>query len=159
MDMIDHAEKARSLFYEGYNCAQAVLCAFTDVTGMDMKLSAKMASSFGGGLGRQREVCGTVSAACLVLGIVMGYSDPKDPEAKKNHYALVRRFCDSFRGCEGSIICRELLTKAQVEERSITPGADPEARTAEYYKKRPCPQLAWQAAHILEDMLRSCPNI
>ena len=158
MDKTDHAEKAKSLFYEGYNCAQAVLCAFTDVTGIDLESSAKMASSFGGGLGRQREVCGTVSAACLILGIVMGYSDPGDPEAKKNHYALVRRFCDSFRACEGSIICRELLLKSHVNESSIAPGGDPEARTAEYYQKRPCPQLAWQAAHILEGMLPSSPD-
>ena len=151
--MIDHAEKAKSLFYEGYNCAQAVFCAFTDVTGIDLERSARMASSFGGGLGRQREVCGTVSAACLVLGIARGYSDPKDSDAKKNHYALVRRFCDSFRSLEGSIICRELLAKAHVNEASITPGGDPEERSAEYYKKRPCPQLAWQAAHILDEIL------
>ena len=153
--MIAHAEKAKSLFYEGYNCSQAVLCAFTDITGIDLESSARMASSFGGGLGRQREVCGTVSAACLVLGIVMGYSDPKDPEAKKDHYALVRRFCDSFRASEGSIICRELLVKAHVEQTSITPGGEPEERSAEYYKKRPCPQLAWQAAHILDEILAS----
>lgn len=153
--MIDHADRAKALFYEGYNCAQAVFCAFTDVTGIDLETSAKMASSFGGGLGRLREVCGTVSAASLVLGIVLGYSDPKDPEAKKNHYALVRRFAEQFRSSEGSIICRELLTKAHVDEASVKPGGDPQERTAEYYKKRPCPQLVWQSAHILDTILEA----
>ena len=79
---MDHAEKARQLFLEGYNCAQAVVCAFEDMTGLDRETSARLASSFGGGMGRLREVCGTVSGALLVLGLLCGYSDPKDPWAK-----------------------------------------------------------------------------
>ena len=79
---MDHAEKARALFLEGYNCAQAVLCAFDDLTGLDRETSARLASSFGGGMGRMREVCGTVSGALLVLGILCGYADPGDRQAK-----------------------------------------------------------------------------
>ena len=149
----DHADKARELFLEGYNCAQSVFCAFSDITGLDMETSARLASSFGGGLGRLREVCGTVSAAAMVLGIVMGYSDPKDVEAKKRHYVLVREFAQRFREAEGAIICRELLTKANIDSQTVRGGGDPGERTAEYYKKRPCPELAWKAAHILDIML------
>ena len=69
---MDHSQKAQNLFLEGYNCAQAVLCAFDDVTGIDKQTSTRLASSFGGGMGRLREVCGTVSGALLVLGIVCG---------------------------------------------------------------------------------------
>ena len=65
-----HAELARNLFLQGYNCSQAVVCAFCDVTGLEIDVAARMASSFGGGLGRLREVCATVSGAALVLGIV-----------------------------------------------------------------------------------------
>ena len=83
--MIDHAQRARELFMQSYNCAQAVACAFGDVTGLDIDAAARMSSSFGGGLGRLREVCGTVSGAALVLGIVRGYSDPKDYKAKHAH--------------------------------------------------------------------------
>lgn len=147
---MDHAERAKALFYEGYNCAQAVFCAFTDVTGLDMETSARLASSFGGGLGRLRETCGTVSAAAMVLGIARGYADPKDPEAKKAHYALVREFARRFREAEGAIICRELLALAHVDAAA---GGSPEARTPEYYQKRPCPMLAWRAARILDEML------
>ena len=150
--MIDHAQRARALFLEGYNCAQSVFCAFTDVTGLDMDTAARLASSFGGGMGRLREVCGTVSAALMVLGMAQGYTDPADPQAKKDHYARVRAFAERFREAEGSIICRELLAKANVD---AAPGGDPEARTPEYYKKRPCPELAWQAAHILDLMLET----
>ena len=148
--MIDHAERARALFMEGYNCAQAVFCAFTDVTGLDLSASAKLASSFGGGLGRLREVCGTVSAAAMVLGLAEGYDTPGDAEAKKRHYARVREFADRFREVNGSIVCRELLARASVKTEI---GGDPEARTPEYYKKRPCPTLAWQSARILDEML------
>ena len=83
--MKDHAQAAKELFHQGYNCAQAVFCAFTDITGYDLDSSARMASSFGGGLGRLRETCGVVSAAALVLGITEGYDDPADYEAKKRH--------------------------------------------------------------------------
>ena len=89
---MDHGEKAEKLFKEGYNCAQSVLCAFEDVTGFERETAAKLASSFGGGLGRMREVCGAVSGAAMVLGLAKGYSDPEDFDAKKAHYALIQEF-------------------------------------------------------------------
>ena len=124
--------------FQGYNCAQAVACAFCDVTGLTMEAAARMASSFGGGLGRLREVCGTVSGAALVLGIVRGYSDPKDYAAKKAHYALVQEFARRFREANGSIVCRELLAGSAPPR-----GGAPEARTEEYYKSAPAP--TWPA--------------
>ena len=148
--MTDHGERAKALFLEGYNCAQAVVCAFCDVTGLDMDAAARMASSFGGGLGRLREVCGTVSGAALVLGIVKGYDDPKDFAAKKAHYTLVQEFARRFREENGSIVCRELLKGVET-----TPGGTPEQRTSEYYKKRPCPELAYKAAKILEEVMEN----
>ncbi len=146
---MDHGEQARKLFLEGYNCAQAVVCAFEDVTGLDRETGARMCCSFGGGMGRLREVCGTVSGALLVLGIACGYSDPKDPEAKKAHYHLVQEFAARFRERNGSIVCRELLKNV-----AVRPGNDPEPRTAEYYARRPCPGLAREAAAITEQLLR-----
>ena len=146
--MSNHAELARELFMQGYNCAQAVVCAFCDVTGLEIDAAARMASSFGGGLGRLREVCGTVSGAALVLGIVKGYADPEDYAAKKAHYALVQDFARRFREANGNIVCRELLKGI-----GATEGGAPEARTEAYYKKRPCPNLAYCAAEILDEML------
>ena len=151
-----HAERAKELFYAGYNCAQSVFCAFSDVTGVDLPTSARLASSFGGGLGRLREVCGCVSGAAMVLGAVKGYDDPEDREAKKEHYARVREFARHFRESEGSIICRELLEGSALGRDKNAPvetGGDPEERTAEYYKKRPCPDLVYRAAAILDEML------
>ena len=146
--MIDHADLARELFMKGYNCAQAVFCAFGDMTGLDIDTAAKLASSFGGGLGRLREVCGTVSGAALVLGIVRGYSTPGDQEVKAAHYRTVQEFARRFSEQNGSIICRELLAGT-----GATTGGEPEPRTPDFYKKRPCPELAWCAARILDQML------
>ena len=146
--MTQHSTMAKELFKSGYNCAQAVLCAFEDVTGLDRDVALRLASSFGGGLARMREVCGAVSGAAMVLGLVYGSTDPTDHAAKKEHYHRVQEFARRFRELNGSIICRELLAGAG------TPGGDPEQRTAEYYQKRPCAELVAQAAEILDQLFR-----
>ena len=143
-----HAQRAEALFYEGYNCAQSVLCAFEDVTGIERETAAKLASSFGGGLGRMREVCGAVSGAAMVLGLAKGYSDPEDFDAKKAHYALIQEFAARFKEQNGSIICRELLSGSGASN-----GFTPERRTDGYYQKRPCAELCRCAAEIVEGLL------
>ena len=143
-----HAKKAGDLFLEGYSCSQAVVCAFEDLTGLDRETSARLASSLGGGMGRMREVCGAVSGALIVLGLLRGYSDPGDLAAKTDHYHLVQEFARRFRENSGSIICRELL-----EGIKTAPGNDPEERTPEYYASRPCMRFVVDAARILDEML------
>ena len=145
---MDHGEKAAKLFKAGYNCAQSVLCAFEDVTGIERETAAKLASSFGGGLGRMREVCGAVSGAAMVLGLAKGYSDPEDFDAKKAHYALIQEFAARFKEQNGSIICRELLSGSEASN-----GFTPERRTDGYYQKRPCAELCRCAAEIVEGLL------
>ena len=145
-----YAERARALFADGYNCAQAVLCAFADETRLPMQTAARLASGFGGGIGRMREVCGAVSGAVMTLGIVCGYDDPKDTAAKAAHYARVQEFARRFREQTGSIVCGELLRGVPT-----TPGSAPEARTADYYRKRPCAELVALSAQIVADMLQT----
>ncbi len=146
------ATLARQNFLKGYGCAQSVLLAFSDLTGLDEKTSARLGSSFGGGMGRLREVCGGVTGAFAVLGLLCGYDDPADTKGKSRHYADIREFARRFseRSRGNSIICRELLTGAGL---SGTSGGEAEARTDEYYKKRPCPDLVALAAEILAEML------
>ena len=146
--MNNHKELAKSYFLEGYNCAQAVVLAFHKELGLDKETAARMASAFGGGMGRLREVCGTVSGMLLVLGLLRGYSDPKDLEGKKELYSQVQQLARTFLEHNKSIICRELLG---LDHHSDEPT--PSLRTPEYYKKRPCADLAADAAKILEDLL------
>ena len=144
-----HGDLAERYFLDGFNCAQAVLLAFSDLTGLEQDTAARLASSFGGGLGRMREVCGAVSGASMVLGLLKGYSDPKDADAKRDHYHLIQEFARLYRAENGSIICREMLNGTAAK-----PGNEPEARTQEYYRKRPCPQLVRHAAEIVDDLLK-----
>ena len=111
---------------------------------------ARLASSFGGGMGKLREVCGAVSGALLVYGALRGYSDPTDGEAKKRQYAQVQDFAARFKAEHETIICRELLKNIALKKEGTS---EPEARTPEYYRTRPCARFVETAARILEDML------
>jgi C_GCAxxG_C_C family probable redox protein len=144
---VNHSQLAGELFYKGYNCSQAVVAAFSDIIGIDEKAMLKIASSFGGGMGRMREVCGAVSGALIVLGLLYGYSDT-DYEKKKEHYALVRRFASEFKEETGSIICREMLSGIVSDTTE-----DPEKRTEEYYKKRPCRNIIELSAKIVDKII------
>ena len=143
--MSERGERAKALFESGYNCAQATLVAFSDITGLSEETSAMLASGFGGGMGRMREVCGAVSGMFMAADMIFGYSDPKAFEEKKQTYALIQRLAEEFRKENGSIICRELLGLDRPEGTHI-----PEKRTEEYYRKRPCGELVKTAAEILE---------
>ena len=148
MNVMEKSQLAKESFEQGYNCAQAVLLAFCDETGLSTEQAAKLASTFGGGMGRMREVCGAVSAMFMVEGLLEGYSDPKAKEEKSEVYARVRALADRFREKNHSIICRDLVIDA-----AVTPGGEPEARTKEYYERRPCGCYVEDAAYLLAEAL------
>ncbi len=151
-------ETAMELFKEGYNCSQAVFAAFAEEVGIDRDTALRLASSFGGGFGRMREVCGTVSGMALTAGMVTGNTNPKNVDAKKHNYDVMQKLAGEFRKQNGSIICKELLG-LETPKREGGLGAvafhdtTPEPRTEQYYKKRPCVELVGCAAEILENYL------
>ncbi len=147
---MDHGTKAAELFLSGYNCAQSVVVAFSDLTGLSRDFSAKMASSFGGGMGRMREVCGAVSGMLLVAGLLYGYEIPGDDVSKKEHYIRVQDLAGRFREQVGSIVCRDILKKPPSDP-------NPSPRTEEYYKKRPCARMVFLAGQILDDYIKENP--
>ena len=142
-----HTEKARDLFLEGYNCAQSVAMAFSDVTGIDEKLCARLASSFGGGMGRMREVCGALSGMYMVLGVLYGYDNADEKDGKKQLYSDVQALAEKFKGENGSIICRELL-------KNPPSNPTPSERTEEYYASRPCVRMVMSAATLLDEFIK-----
>lgn len=149
----ERVERARNYFLEGYNCAQAVVMAFDDVMAMDVNLLAQLTAPFGGGMGRMREVCGTVSGMTFVAGALAPSADPKNLEERKNNYALVQMFADKFRAENGDIVCRRLLglEPMQIQAESAMPSE----RTAEYYKKRPCVEYVACAARIVAEHINN----
>ena len=146
-----HEEKAIQNFMAGYNCAQSVFLAFAPDLGLSDDLALRLSSSFGGGMGRLREVCGAVSGILMAAGALYGYTSPTDDDAKAAHYALVQDLAGQFRALHGTILCRDLLGKTGPE----TPV--PEARTAAYYAQRPCARFVGDAARILEDYIAAHP--
>ena len=145
-------ETAMENFRSGYNCAQSVVLAFEDLVPVDKSTLSKMASSFGAGMGRLREVCGSVSGMFMIAGILYGFGEPVTGTAKTEHYALIQELARRFEEKNGSIVCRELLG---LDVRHDSPV--PEARTDEYYKKRPCVELVGDAAEILDAYLKEHP--
>lgn len=147
--MSKYVGKARELFLSGYNCSQAVLGAFCEELGLDFKTALMLSSSFGGGMGRLREVCGALTGAFMVAGLKKGYTSPTDKEAKTEHYKLIQDMANSFKEENGSIICRELLEGCVPKKETHIP----EDRTQKYYQKRPCVYMVETAAKIAEEML------
>jgi C_GCAxxG_C_C family probable redox protein len=165
---MDRSELAREYFLKGYNCSQAIVLAFSDRMGLNEHTAAKLSSSFGGGMGRMREVCGTFSGMLMVLGMLYGYDASSETETanKKLHYERVQALAERFRNEFGSIICRELLSGKAKEELKKGESADgeqiaamlsdsavPTPRTEAYYKKRPCPEIVETGARILEQFM------
>ena len=147
---MEHGMKAAELFVQGFNCAQAVAVAFCDVTGLDEKFSARMVSSFGGGMGRLREVCGAVSGMFFVLGYLYGYDTPGDDELKKALYVQVQELAGKFRERCGHIVCREILKNPPTDP-------TPSPRTAEYYAQRPCARMVKKAADLMDAFIAAHP--
>ena len=143
--MSQRAEQAKQNFLSGLNCAQSVAMAFADILPIQKEQLLAASRPLGGGIGRLREMCGTVAAAAVVLGLVF-------PDVSKNElYALVQEHAKKFREKNQTYLCGELLQNAGLPAET-EPVAEP--RTPEYYQKRPCPNLAYDAALILEDMLK-----
>ena len=141
------SEKAKELFKSGYNCSQSVLGVFCEELGLDFKTAMKISSSFGGGMGRMREVCGTVSGMFMICGLMYG---PSDNSASKGElYKRIQELAGKFKTQNGSIICRELLEGV---ESSTSPT--PSERTENYYKKRPCVELVGDAVEIFEQYVK-----
>ncbi len=151
--MSSKGEQARAYFMEGYNCSQSVALAFCDEIGIEKTKLLRMVSSFGGGMGRMREVCGAVSGMFFVAGALYGYDAPRDMQAKKEHYERIQELAAQFRAKTGSIVCRELLG---LEGKDKSPV--PSERTETYYKKRPCPEMIEIAAGLMEAYIKEHPD-
>lgn len=143
-------EKAKALFLEGYNCAQAVFGAFSEDLGFDFETAMKLSSGFGGGMGRLREVCGAVSGMFMVFDMKYGYVSPTDKDSKMALYSHIQELARRFEKENGSIICKELLGLSQKKSEPV-----PEDRTKEYYQKRPCAELVLLAADIVDEYMSS----
>lgn len=149
-DIEERVTRAVRNFESGYNCAQAVFLAYADLFDLDVELAKRMSVSFGGGMGRMRETCGTVSAMVMLTGFRYPVENPTDQEARTRNYAMVQRVGAAFREQYGTLVCRELLPAAEAAKTDPSPSL----RTAEYYAKRPCSRYVAASARIAGKMLK-----
>ncbi len=159
-DSLDRVALSVELFRQGYNCAQAVTAAFADLYGLTREQALRVAASFGGGIGRMREVCGAASGMFILAGLDCGSVTEGDAAGKEYNYRVVQQLAATFRQRNGSIICGELLGLRPMG--TSTAGASvqatdpvPEARTDEYYKKRPCIRMIEEGARIFSEYLQN----
>lgn len=153
MELKDRIEKAVELFKSGYNCSQSVVAAFADMYGFTEEQALRMSASFGGGIGRMRQTCGAACGMFMLAGLEKGATEGKDREGKAANYALVQELAGEFKKRNGSLVCAELLGLRKPEGSSV-----PEARTEQYYAKRPCARMVEEAARIWVEYLEKQAN-
>ncbi len=140
----ERIEKSVEFFKEGFNCSQSVVAAFADKYGFTKEQALKISASFGGGIGRMRETCGAACGMFILAGLETGSTVGSHKDGKKNNYEFVQQLAEEFKRRNGALKCSDLLKLS-----AGTPiVSTPEARTEQYYKKRPCVQIVEEAAKI-----------
>lgn len=147
-------EKAVALFKEGYNCSQSVVASFADQYGFTREQALRMSASYGGGIGRMRETCGAACGLFMLAGLETGAIDGADRDGKARNYAVVQELAEEFKRRNGALKCADLLGLSQKEPVVSTP----EARTSQYYAKRPCVKMVEEAARIWCEYLENSTN-
>lgn len=140
---VNRALLAEQYFLKGYSCSQAIVLAYQDLIKLDKETILKIASPFGGGIGRLREVCGAFSGALIVLGYLEGNSTI-DIKKKATLYESIQKMAKEFEKANGFLRCRDLL---KIHNQS---SPKPSKRTAQYYHARPCQKIVKNAARILD---------
>ena len=151
-DLDDRVVRAVENFMAGYGCCQSVVAAFADLYGMDDIMAKRIAAGFGGGVGRMRMMCGAVSGIVMLVGLDCGQIEGADREGKSACYKGVQELLARSQADNGSLICAEILGLKGHEKAQSSYVAS--ARTAEYYKTRPCAAKVESAARIFADYLR-----
>lgn len=139
--MSERSEKAIELFKEGFNCSQAVVGAFAKDIGLDEKTAMKVASGFGGGVGRTGEICGALSGVSIVAGMLYGATQGRDARSKAHTYEEIQRVLKAFKEKYCFVTCRELKNSPEnTESESV-------------YKKRPCISIVEDAVLMAEKVM------
>ena len=145
---MEHRETAIENFKQGCSCAQSVFCAFSDLTGLDLDTSMRLASPFGGGIAGMEDICGVLTGAFMVLGLMDGFTCASSAEEKKAFYNIIQMFADDFKNKFGSLDCKELKPSAKE-------AAEAQEETADgIYKLKPCATYVEYACDLLDTYLK-----
>ena len=145
--MDTRVEQAVEKFKKGFNCSQAVFGSYSDQFGLDCQQAFKVATGFGGGMGRMGQTCGAVTGAFMVLGLKYGNATAEDKESKANTYDKVVEYTKRFKARNGSVVCKELLGC----DISRPEGMEKAQKDGLFVSV--CPKMVRDATEILEEML------
>jgi len=141
-------EDAVACFKERFNCAQAVLSAYSEELGLDRETSLKMATPFGAGMAYMGETCGAVTGAFMAIGLKHGRKSTDDEEAKNRTYDLVNEFIKKFKSRNTSIVCNVLLGF------DISTPEGLELAKEKDVHSNVCPKYVQDAAEILKELFK-----
>ena len=144
----DRKQIATEYFESNFNCSQAVFTTFAVEEGIPEDFALKIATQFGGG-SRKGEVCGAVSGALMVLGLMKGHCHRNAPEEKADAYMLAEEFMERFIERQGTVVCRELLGYNVSKPEDMV-----KIRELGLFQSK-CPEMVRCATEILEEMLKS----
>ena len=137
--MSERTDRGTELFKSGFNCAQAVVGAFAGELGLDEKTAMKISAGFGGGVGRTGEICGALSGAAIVAGMLYGATEGGDAASKARTYEEIQRIIKLFKEKNTFVTCRELKNPPSDGER--------------VYNRRACMQLVEDAIAVTEQVI------
>jgi C_GCAxxG_C_C family probable redox protein len=147
---MDRKQKAYDLFFDSYNCAQAVVGAFSDMLNIDREYLLNLSIAFGGGFARTRNICGAVSGMGIVVGLIRA-NGKQDAQDKATVYQDVQKLVDEFKKKNASDNCGELLKNVD----NLVEGYTPQIRDSTYYATRPCIKFVLDAVEILDNYIAS----
>jgi C_GCAxxG_C_C family probable redox protein len=145
--MSDKSKLATEKFLSGYNCAQSVIYPFCEKSGISDDMALKISCGFGGGMGRNQEVCGAVTGGILVLGLRHGRGINDQQSATEFTYQKTREFMSLFTESNGNFICRELLDGCDLN----TEAGQQEFKDKDM-KNRVCKVCVESAVELLEQI-------
>ena len=145
--MSTKVQQAVLLFEQGCNCSQAILSTYGEQYGINRETALKLASGFGGGMGRTAGTCGAVTGAFMVIGLKYGPGSAEEKDTKEHTYQLVREFSEKFSSRNDSIVCRELLGC----DISTPEGIRIAHEKGLFYSI--CPKMVQSSAELIEEMM------
>ena len=116
--MESRLEKVTENHKNGYNCAQAIACAYSDIINLDEKTVFKLTEGFGLGMGSMKCTCGAVSGATMILSYLLSSGDTEKPVSKRLTYKSVAEISNKFLEENGSLVCAELKSSHMANQRS-----------------------------------------
>lgn len=94
----------------GYNCCQAIVCAYADVLGINEKDLFKLTEGMGLGVSRLKQTCGAVTGMIMVAGFMNSTGNLVTPNSKNSTYNLGNDLAEKFKEQNKTTLCEVLLT-------------------------------------------------